>query len=156
MAGRSLLPGAWLFIRSVICVQRSDAAKVVFVDLLLDWSSVIFPPSGALRVRHPDPVFLSYFSVIKGIVITTHRQSRPGRSRARAAARGLGLLAACASASADAGKPCYPATERPDDRPGRALCTDSELAGKAPLRPVEGGLRGRSRLVRDEPNHAGC
>jgi hypothetical protein len=74
-----LLPEARLFIRSVICIQRSSrAAKVVFVDLLLDELLLIFAAPRAPCVRHPDTVFLSYFSAIKSIVSTTYRQGGPG------------------------------------------------------------------------------
>src|SRR6201999_4474231 len=91
---------------------------------------------------HPDTAFLSYFRVIKSIVLTTHRQCGPGGSWARFAAGAVGLLAACASASADAGNPRYPATERPDGSLGRALRTSLEQLPKGPIRWLEAGCRG--------------
>src|SRR5262249_28331630 len=99
-------------------------------------------PPRVLRVRHSDTAFLSYFGVIKSIVLTTHRQCRPARSPAWLTPGPVGLLAACASASADAGIARYPATERPGRLLGRALRTAREQLPKMPNRPLEAGCEG--------------
>src|SRR6201994_4260834 len=145
------------FIRSVICIRwHWRVPSTVFVDFFLYSHLMIFPAAGSASRRPPrydvsvlfqgDKEFCPHYVQ----AVRAGRIAGPAHPRCRGIARCM-CIRKCRcrdSALSSDGTVQTPAGKGFANSPG----TVAEGAGP----PVAGGGGGGSRLVRDEPNHAGC